>query len=147
MNPAPSASAGTGETRGWATQTTAPQWGESIPEKIAYVSWFLQTQPQVYRQFRQFGLEWLNARPDSLLSGDAILNRLRWESAVHAVGDNFEVNQNIRSTFVQLFAAEFPSAQFDKRRCWLDVLNSSEWEAILNAHRNGQNAHAATGTA
>jgi hypothetical protein len=143
MNPADGDSGDNGaDVYGDEHLTTAPRWGESLPEKIQWTAWVLRSHPQIYRQFAKFAAQFRAARPKSTLSGDLLMNQMRWFSAVNTVGDNFKVNSNIRSVLIRLFVWENPDAKFDLRQSWLDVLHPSEWDILLTAHHEGQNAHA-----
>ncbi len=125
-------------SRGWSRDVTAPRWGKSITEKIAWCTWFLEKNPRVYDLFEKFANQWQAARPGGRISADAILQRIRWETTVRAVGDVFEVNNNARAVLVRLYCTTDPSAKFEQRKCWLDVLSTQEWQQILAAHERGQ---------
>jgi hypothetical protein len=141
VNPAVGA-AGMGETRDGTTHVTAPPWGHTSTERVAWAVWFVGTQPQVYAQFKRFADDFYCT--GRRISAEMCINLVRWESTKHAKGDVFEVNSNAKSLLGRLYLLEHPDANLEKRKSWLDLLHPEEWDEILTAWRE---AHAATGTA
>jgi hypothetical protein len=137
MNPAPSASAGTGETQGWASKIVSPTWGSTVPERVAWAVWFVGTQPQVYTEFKRFADDFYRAGRS--ISAEMCLNLVRWQSMQHTRGDVFAVNSNARSLLGRLYLLERPAAKIEKRKSWVDLLHPNEMQEIVTVWRE---AHA-----
>jgi hypothetical protein len=116
--------------------TTAPQWGSTVPERIAWAIYFLTANSQIYRKFRSLADEFHARHPKKRVSAELITNQIRWLSAVHAEGDNFRLNSNCKSLLARLYHQERPDVKIDLRKSWIDVLHEAEWETILEAWRS-----------
>jgi len=63
--------------------------------------------PKVWELFVRFTKQ-LIARGFKHYSADAVLHRVRWETAVETTGDAFKVNNNFVSGYARKFEREYP---------------------------------------
>jgi hypothetical protein len=113
--------------------TTAPQWGSTVPERIAWAIYFLTANPMVFRSLAdEFHLK----NPKKRVSAELIVNQIRWYSATRTEGDQFSINTNCKSLLARLYHLERPDVGIDLRKSWIDVLHEAEWNTILEAWRS-----------
>jgi hypothetical protein len=116
---------------------TAPRWSERIPDRIAWCAWFLRENPGVYTAFEHRADEFRTHNPNRPISSEWVVNTLRFASSTRTHGDVFGIGSNVKSLLARLYKLEHPTANLDLRRCWLDSLDSHEWQIILDAWRSG----------
>ena len=121
---------------GFYPTTSAPPWGKTVPERIAWAIHFLKTNPLVYTHFRELADEFHFKNPKSRVSGELIVNQIRWQTATRTKGDPYAINSNCKSLLVRLYHLERPDVEIDLRKSWIDLLHVSEWESILTVWRN-----------
>lgn len=68
---------------------------------------FHASNPQVYKMFKRFSLEAIEAGKKHL-SAWLIINRMRWETEIVTQGDAFKINNNYIAYYSRMFMEEFP---------------------------------------
>lgn len=77
---------------------------------------FHRANPKVWNLFVSFTNQLL-AAGHAHYSADAVLHRIRWESAIQTGGSSFKLNNNLTSLYARLFAVKFPQhAKFFRLR-------------------------------
>jgi hypothetical protein len=109
---------------------TAPDWDT---DRIGWCEWFLRENAAVYQAFRAKADEFRRWNLDRPISGEWIVNDLRFASNTRAVGDTYGISSQAKSLLSRLYKIEYPDANFDLRNSWLDHLSQAEWQRILNA--------------
>jgi hypothetical protein len=122
----------------------APDWDDS---HLAWAIWYLKENGHVYREFRKLVNNALAVSHRMKISTDQVLHVLRWNTAVAADGDTFEINDHCGSLFTRLYIAEYPhrADRFYTRRSWLDNLTDKEHDELMYAFaplRHDYNAYA-----
>lgn len=89
--------------------TAQPSLFDSLKSdlQIAFEA-FDAANPAVYRLFCRFTHE-LIQRGRRNYSADAILHRVRWETALQTVDDDFKVNNSFVSGYARKFMADYPA--------------------------------------
>ena len=63
--------------------------------------------PHVYEAFKRFTLEAVRAGR-TRLGARMVIERLRWESTVRAIGDHYKLNDTFTPYYARLFVRDFP---------------------------------------
>lgn len=117
---------------------TVPRWSERIPDRVAWCVWLLKFNPTVYAAFVRSAEDHKRRFPTWRLSSELIVVNLRFMPGVRTEGDVFAISSHAKSLLARVYKAENPDADFDLRRCWIDVLHADEWEILLEAMRAGR---------
>lgn len=82
---------------------------------------FDRQNPQVYRHFMIFALEAIRAG-HKRIGAKAVMERVRWESAMQTIGSLYKVNNSYVSYYARKFMADFPehAAIFRTRKVAVD---------------------------
>lgn len=80
--------------------------------------------PEIWQMFCEFSFQLINLGFQRY-SADAILHRVRWETAVRGVRDQYKINNNYSAFYARKFRETHPryAAFFEMRRSKADGLN------------------------
>jgi len=81
-----------------------PAEGESIEERFQR---FHEENPVIYRLFCRFVDELVHAGRKRF-SADAVLHRIRWETAIQTTDEKFKINDHYSSRYARLWLDENP---------------------------------------
>jgi hypothetical protein len=113
-----------------------PRWGKTIKSRIEWVKYMLEKYPKLYPRFKNFASQWAVKHPHKRLSSELIIGLMR--STGGNTDEDYDVNSNLKSLFARFYKADYPSSDFDMRKCWLDDLTPDEWTEILESHGQAQ---------
>lgn len=68
---------------------------------------FHRENPEVWEKFKAFTRQ-LMAAQHQHYSSDAVLHRIRWESAIQTSGSNFKINDHYSALYARLWQVAFP---------------------------------------
>lgn len=112
---------------------TTKLWTELISDRLEWCVEALTTNPTLYTRFRDLANAHRAADSEKRFGVEHILQRLRWDTNARQDGDMFKLNNNLRPLFARLYLSEYPDAQLEIRKSWLDLLHPSEWSVIIDA--------------
>lgn len=114
-------------------KTTAPKWTGNLDDRIAWCVWFVSQNPLVVKKFFELADNYQGRNPDSQFSSELIVNVMRYHSSTRTEGDQYGISSNSKSLLARLYLQKYPNAPLDTRRCWINSLQSCEWQKILDA--------------
>jgi hypothetical protein len=108
------------------------EWARDMPPAMsrifaAYKEWDAKN-PHFYPLFCRFSVQ-LAQRGHSHLSSKLIFERVRWESMIQTVGDEYKLNNNFTCIYARRFMAEHPQYQGFFRTRELRALTEGEARA------------------
>ncbi len=111
---------------------TAPRFEDS---PTAYAVWLLDSNPELYKQYRRRVEERLARDPSARIGSKQVIEIMRWFSDAHAEGDVAKINNNCTSLFARLYVLEHPEHEgaFTTRRSVWDSLDKADNERLLLA--------------
>lgn len=109
---------------------TAPNFSTN---PLAYYIWHLEQHPEMYQAFRQYADAYRVGAPRRRLSADMICHVMRYQSALKAGDDIFQVNNVLTPLYARLYLLERPDAVIDTRPSQLDALLPEERAQLLAA--------------
>ena len=95
----------------------APEWGNSIPEHIAYLAWHLEVHPETLESIFVLCDDHRKRKPGRRFSVSDAFAVARWNG--DGVSDDvFAMNNNLIACFARIYLDERPAAKelIDKRK-------------------------------
>jgi hypothetical protein len=118
---------------------SAPAWGSTIPEHLAYLGWHLAEHPETLETFFQLADDHQRRKPGKRFSASDAFAVMRWNG--NGVSEDvFAVNNNLLTCYARLYLRERPKARalIEVRGSWLDTLDAGEWAMLDLALARGR---------
>ena len=77
-----------------------------LDQKREWWKWH-KSNPHVYELFKKFTFEAIN-KGHVRFSHWLIMNRIRWETSINTIGDEFKIRNDFIAYYARLFMHEFP---------------------------------------
>jgi hypothetical protein len=76
-------------------------------QKIEKFETFHRHNPKVYELFKKFAFELINAG-HTRIGSQLIIERIRYETAIKTLGDDYKINNNYKPYYSRRFVRDFP---------------------------------------
>ena len=121
-------------------RTVKAQWGDSIPQHMAFIGWHLEQHPEIFEALVTLCDQHRRRKPEGRISVQDAFAVLRWHSPLGARDDVYAINSNLTAVFARLYLRERPEARglIDLRKSFLDSLKPEEWTQIDAALARGR---------